>query len=554
MAKINEADLKNWQDGETMKAQDYKMERSMIVTALNDEADKGANQYTKAEVDTKLGTKTDVSGNHTGTWQGNAPTYFTNDAQTKATTAETNAKTYADTKSADERTYADSKLALKTDNTGNHVGTWQGLNASDLSSGAVATNINDHKADHNNPHVVTTAQVNQTLAPQASTVAGSAYPLGITTFLTDTVTGYPTAQGSVIATKNHADYVSQLFFESGAESDFGQAHFRVWTTAKGWGAWKKFGYIASNILDSPKVRAGATRNFVRSQLGDWGMHMQDSDIIGLNALVFLDTDETHEGILFPKTGKTYSVNANDYDRVSALDGNLQLNGVSLFNSFSLTTDIYVNTATGNDSTGKGTSANPYKTIQKACDTIARVSNNYYNIRVAAGTYAEEVKVKGVFANGIEIMMDGTAPTATSATTGLNVLSMTFTDVQAFIRINDFDFYNSSTVTAGALVRFTRTPFSIVNNCRFDSDTKTGAAIHSVYFESSKGEVKASYFSTQYVMMRATGGSSALWYSNNASGTASTYGLSVSASEIFKQATTNITATTVEYKTNGGQTF
>lgn len=56
--------------------------------------------------------------------------------------------------------------------------------------------------------------------------------------------------------------------------------------------------------------------------------------------------------------------------------------------------IYVKTS-GNDFTGDGTSAAPFKTIQKAIDSIPKdLNNREITINVASGTYAEDVTIEG----------------------------------------------------------------------------------------------------------------------------------------------------------------
>ena len=56
--------------------------------------------------------------------------------------------------------------------------------------------------------------------------------------------------------------------------------------------------------------------------------------------------------------------------------------------------IYVKTS-GNDFTGDGTSAAPFKTIQKAIDSIPKdLNNREITINVASGTYAEDVIISG----------------------------------------------------------------------------------------------------------------------------------------------------------------
>lgn len=72
------------------------------------------------------------------------------------------------------------------------------------------------------------------------------------------------------------------------------------------------------------------------------------------------------------------------------------NALELYNSYKVHADltVYVNASTGND-TGLGTSASPYKTITKALASIpSNIGNNVVEINIAAGTYEENVIIRG----------------------------------------------------------------------------------------------------------------------------------------------------------------
>lgn len=94
----------------------------------------------------------------------------------------------------------------------------------------------------------------------------------------------------------------------------------------------------------------------------------------------------------PKTnwGAADSVRDTDFNRI---EGNI----LELYNTSAARADfnLYVNAETGNDSTGTGTSAAPYKTIMKALSAIPKhVDGRTVSISVASGTYNEVVALKG----------------------------------------------------------------------------------------------------------------------------------------------------------------
>ncbi|MFJ7855308.1 hypothetical protein ACIQX3_21455 [Peribacillus frigoritolerans] len=215
--------------------------------------------------------------------------------------------------------------------------------------------------------------------------------------------------------------------------------------------------------------------------------------------------------------------------------------------------LYVSTA-GNDSTGDGTRARPYKTIQRAVDVIPNIHMHAYTIACAAGNYPEEVFIKGLLGGNVKIQLDGMAPSAKDFVTGFNVLSVLAEDCACYIQVNDIDFYNSSTITRNSVIKFTRSMYGAVSNCRFDSDTKANGK-YSVFYDASKGSVYNSYFTSQFTCLRAQYGSQVVWSDNNAHGpTKSDYGLSVSSSIVHKVGALNLNATTLETTVSGGHIF
>lgn len=72
-----------------------------------------------------------------------------------------------------------------------------------------------------------------------------------------------------------------------------------------------------------------------------------------------------------------------------------------------TTDItYYVATTGSDTTGDGTQANPFKTIQYAINKLPQIINHIVNINISAGTYNEDVLISGFNGKGA-ILVTGT---------------------------------------------------------------------------------------------------------------------------------------------------
>lgn len=112
----------------------------------------------------------------------------------------------------------------------------------------------------------------------------------------------------------------------------------------------------------------------------------------------LDRVPTYPGRvkLTPVAGAT-----NTYDMVRAdspIEEGTPLNKALLDQkAYTLTQDVtvYVDGAAGNDTTGDGTSAMPFATIQKAADSLPKWLDGYTaTISITAGTYEERVVLNG----------------------------------------------------------------------------------------------------------------------------------------------------------------
>lgn len=84
------------------------------------------------------------------------------------------------------------------------------------------------------------------------------------------------------------------------------------------------------------------------------------------------------------------VRDTDFNRI---EGNI----LELYNTYKVNNDltVYVNASTGNDTAGTGTAASPYKTINKALNSIpSNIGNKVVGLNIAAGTYDEDLIISG----------------------------------------------------------------------------------------------------------------------------------------------------------------
>lgn len=113
----------------------------------------------------------------------------------------------------------------------------------------------------------------------------------------------------------------------------------------------------------------------------------------------------------PKTDWSASDGVRDAD-FNRIEGNI----LELYNKHGLNgaLTLYVNGATGDDTTGVGTAALPYKTIMKAVRSLPKSLGGYNaNISIAAGTYAEQVDIESLAGKIIFTGASGAAVNITS---------------------------------------------------------------------------------------------------------------------------------------------
>lgn len=110
----------------------------------------------------------------------------------------------------------------------------------------------------------------------------------------------------------------------------------------------------------------------------------------------------------PKTNWAASDGVRDAD-FNRIEGNI----LELFKTGAGMTDItvYVSTS-GNDTSGAGTSASPYRTITKALSVLPKnLNGKNVIIDIATGTYSESVVIKG-YSNGTLVLSGAYGRTAT----------------------------------------------------------------------------------------------------------------------------------------------
>jgi len=171
---------------------------------------------------------------------------------------------------------------------------------------------------------------------------------------------------------------------------------------------------------------------------------------------------------------------------------------------------YVNTATGNDTNNGLTIGTAFKTIQKAIDVIPQIINHTVTINVAAGTYDEDVIIRGFSGKGV-LMIQGDTVASTSRT--IRSLSERANSVPVSVYG-----LNATTTTANAFFA------EACNYARFQYCQCVAAtgAYNGIMFARSHGWVGDSVFSNRYAGVVATVG--AVAEASAVMGTNNVYGL------------------------------
>ena len=244
--------------------------------------------------------------------------------------------------------------------------------------------------------------------------------------------------------------------------------------------------------------------------------------------------------------------ANTYDMVRAdepVEPGTPINK-ALFDSKAsvLTEDVtlYVNGSTGNDSTGDGSSAKPYKTVQKAVNSIPKVLGGHTAaISITAGYYTEHLEVDG-FHGGLLIIGDA----------GVNVgLYSIWVNASSFVRVNISTLLNATT---GGLIAQNGSHVEIASNLAIDIggayhsgiSATTGSVINSTvdFFDMMSVDVSNCRFSAIYA---ATGGMVQL---SVISGSGSAVGLRADEGGVIYYGTSTLKATTATVTTKGSRIY
>ncbi|OTN76718.1 hypothetical protein A5886_001797 [Enterococcus sp. 8G7_MSG3316] len=214
--------------------------------------------------------------------------------------------------------------------------------------------------------------------------------------------------------------------------------------------------------------------------------------------------------------------------------------------------IYVST-NGSDSTGLGTEARPYRSIQTAVNSLPLLSTTHFIIYVEPGAYLEDVVINGLKSARFEIVSTNNASVdATTGTLSCFVRSIEFIDCDMYCRVRGIQ---STDVVNGPdfFIRFSRVAYGAVENCRTTASTLDNTTYYTYLFNSCIGNIYTCWASNQRVVLRAEFAATAR-FSGDLVGNNNNTLCSARGSIIYRDTAAPITGTTTEHRSLGGQIF
>jgi hypothetical protein len=177
---------------------------------------------------------------------------------------------------------------------------------------------------------------------------------------------------------------------------------------------------------------------------------------------------------------------------------------------------YYVATTGSDTTGDGTSAKPYKTIQRAVDILPKDLNGYTAmIQVAAGTYSEDVKILA-FHGGI-FQLHSSSKGTLDGTCIVKSISARFCD--SYIQVDGF---SATTTTDSAFVAWACNNMTF----RYCQTTVTSKGTNGIYMGESSGYISYCRVAHRNAALHVANGNITSQYWSRATSIDNNYGLSV----------------------------
>lgn len=216
-----------------------------------------------------------------------------------------------------------------------------------------------------------------------------------------------------------------------------------------------------------------------------------------------------------------------------------------------TVDIFVSEKVGDDKLGDGTEAKPYKTIQRAVDTIPMISGISYTVNVEPGVYLEDVMIRNLKANRFELVATNLSTSSQHNDTGVFLRSVAIVDCNMYSGVRGFTQTDVANSRIKAFIEFSGAAYGIIDRCRAVTNTKTINGYIAFYFDRSSGHIYTSLTSNQHIAVSAEY-TTELRMANDVSGVDNEYVYRADSSTIYTSPGTSIKGKNEKSLISGGQ--
>lgn len=237
--------------------------------------------------------------------------------------------------------------------------------------------------------------------------------------------------------------------------------------------------------------------------------------------------------------------ATQEDKVQTVDNTLS----KVYRNNTSSVNIFVDASAS--AGGDGSEQKPFKTIQAAVDYVPKIIDKDHFIKVAQGSYNEEVVVKGITGAAVWISRKDGVVNPSIESPNVKVRAIAFYDCNSYCKVESVEQYNASSLTTSAFIRFSRCSYGTVNSCKIADSNNTK---DSLVWDGSRGGFNSCFFDGQKTCAISMNGSAIRVDATNKHGSnRSTIGVQAQAADMHFNGNVNWMSNTVtpEVTTQGG---
>ncbi|MGY3766951.1 pectinesterase family protein [Vagococcus vulneris] len=185
---------------------------------------------------------------------------------------------------------------------------------------------------------------------------------------------------------------------------------------------------------------------------------------------------------------------------------------TVFGNINETISLYVSQSKGNNN-NTGTEEKPFKTIQRAVDSIPKVNSANYLIIVDKGAYLENVKINNISNPSIIIKgYNAESLPQYPKDTGVYVRAIEFNQCVGYVGI--FGLTQTDSKNASRFVRFSYCTYGVCRGCAIRENTKSNTNYNAIVYTTSGGHAYDNDISNQNRVFLAEFTSNAVFAMSN----------------------------------------